>query len=794
MKEKILALIAVIAFALVFAGNAFGALHYQVALDYNHLYHVDNGDNANYYTRNYLLPYRDVNTTDVIDYNFTLRNVSYDDKGTSDPLDDENIDITNVTISATGWDAFWYGRIPEEFNTNFFRSESKSFHVSYPPEGPPPRTDYAPRNYPIEIEIQFPDNSYQSFTEVDANLINPFYVPTIKNFSMGVKFKDITVTGKRINFDLNVYNNKNSEVYLNYYRIYCGIASVGVERGFFHRSDRWRCSGPENEFQCDVVFPTSCDFNSQTLPGSTCGGATVNPGDLDTNVFHNVNYFNFDRNVNRNYYHFTQLNENKVISDNVLIDDTGGRFVCSAWICFTNNINTTRCGSPYDPMTYDGNYTPYPHSNIFFPKGIPVQGHDAIVGPGFGSGQIYIQPDADYNIYVPVYNLSPQPWDWNGDGGENTLYVDVNILDDTFAVIDSQRKTITDLQASQYDIGTKTFLTDSNKTYVFPFKMGEKYSTFLKLSSIVTRVTTLHNGNYWLYDRKIINPKIERLIMIRHPAVPRELCITPEGGAAYCWTNVLDYGEVDLNRNNITEFDIKLQSPLDINDMYNLISLPEKPSLPDITFDSQQKLVPQFNKTTGKYGFTFGKLYVDARNVRDSNGHYMVRSASNTYPYVYDDLNLNFNFFTNNLKITKFELIPNNQYFGMDENIGFIVEVKNTGDKPAIADLNVYTTINELVFGPSSVPLLNPGETTTFECNPTASPPCALPKPSLHSLYFVYAQVKVLPTESDKTDNFKSLWFIVKAKSLSPLPEADITTVFVVLILISVLLIGVKRK
>ncbi|MEW6295631.1 MAG: hypothetical protein AB1467_05055 [Candidatus Diapherotrites archaeon] len=479
--NKILTLIAVSVFALIFSGSAFGALHYQVAVDYNHLYHDDNGDNANYYTRNDVLPYRDVNTTDVIDYNFTLRNTSYNDKGTPDPSDDDNIDITNATITAVGWEAFYYGRVPETFTVYFSSNESKTFQVQFQPPG----TSYEPKLYNIQIQITYPDNSYYSPTYVAADFKNPLWSPTIKNFSMGVKFKDIRAEGQRIYFDLNVYNNKNSEVYLNYYRIYCEIESIGAQRGFFHRSDRWACSGAENEFQCDVVFPTSCDFNSQTLTESRCGGATVNPGDLDTNVFYNVNYLYFDRNVNRNYYHFTQLNENKIISDNVLVDDTGGRFYCRAYICFTNNINTTRCGSPYDPLTYDGNYTPWPHSDIFFPKGIPVQGHDAIVGPGFGSGKIYIQPDIDYNIYVPLFNLSPQPWDWNGDGAENTIYVDVNIIDDTFAVIDSQRKTITDLQASQYDAGTKTFLTDNNKTYVFSYRIGEKYSTFLKLNSII---------------------------------------------------------------------------------------------------------------------------------------------------------------------------------------------------------------------------------------------------------------------------------------------------------------------
>ncbi len=613
--------------------------------------------------------------------------------------------------------------------------------------------------------------------------------------------------------DINANHNAATGNYLklNYFEFNCNTITNPVPT---ERIDHFYTGYPGSLWAEDIGqyigFPPSCEFlhyavnepghnDCQTSLFNTfpeysaptdftavpdCPTGTLCP-DQDKNIFYNVNFFAFRKYLNPDEFNL-QFGDRKVFKGTVTNAMTGGNFRCYvtdvnySLFDLTDTEITTRTVN-YDNFIYDGsNLGLYDGIGNYVLRVIKLNGHDAFVirTGAFMPSSLYVRPLIPWTVEVPIRN-NGNPW--NNATPKDILYVDVNIISDSWSIIG---------QTLEIDgsVPEQTLNTDENKVFVVSFPINEGlYHQFLTAAAMNAK---LYDINGWIFDLTPESPVSNvRLITILNPLVYEilgDVCFTDPNWESLCWWNIMPYtlSPVDLNAGEDIEFVLRLRNPFDFNEFFDLTYETNNSGNARLDFEPVSNFIPPFS--TGMFGYKYAKLVLRNPRILKQDTNYTVIDTSANYPYVWDSLQLEFKNFSHNLKIENFSVIPEQNEYALGDVLDFELSITNTGNIIE-RDINflVVSSMDSTVsfYAPDGTDI-NPGQTLTFTGT--------LPGIPYKNVFVIEATVEAVPFEFTTVDNSEKIVILTGYEGdVSALPETNY--VLLILIALSVLFV-VKKK
>ncbi|MFH1664462.1 MAG: hypothetical protein ABH986_06720 [archaeon] len=516
----------------------------------------------------------------------------------------------------------------------------------------------------------------------------------------------------------------------------------------------------------------------------------------DQNVYYNTTYFTFRKYLNPDEFTLQSgILNRKYFQGTITNAATGGNFLCrltgidytlfngSGTPLATRALNAVR-------VVYDGSNTGAADgAGNYFYRLIKLDGHDAFVikNGTFMPSSPYVRPLKPWTVELPIRN-NGIPWD--GATEKDVLYVDVNVISDSWNV---SGQTITIGGASSdYSL----LDTDVDQLFIvsFPILNEGLYHQFLTASAMFVK---LYDKNQWIFD---LTPESAisnlRLITILAPEVYEILgdsCFTDPNWDILCWWNYLPYrlSPVDLNANSDIDFILRQRNPFDVNEFFDLTHYTNAPTNARLEFNPQRNFVPSF--TSGTFGYRYSVMTLKNPRWIRSDTNYQVVTTSVNYPYVWDDLKVEFKNFSHNLKIESFTVSPQRDQYSLGEELDFRLDINNTGNI-AERDINflVVSSMDPSIRfyapagldWPGGVNIINPGQIITFVGT--------LPAIPSKNVFVIEATVNSVPFEATTADNSEKIVITTEySGNVSALPETNYF--FVAFIVFFVLFVVIKK-
>lgn len=506
----------------------------------------------------------------------------------------------------------------------------------------------------------------------------------------------------------------------------------------------------------------------------------------DKNVYYNTNAFMYRKYLNPDEFTL-QYMQSKVFTGTITNAATGGNVVCHPRVSDGFNglyLNYTL----YDSLGNEIATRGWEGANFIvdFYKSLKLDGHDAFVvkNGGFMNSSLYVRPLLPWTIEIPIRN-NGIPWD--GTTPKDVLYIDVNIATSAWEVMG---KTITIPSADYPALGT-----DESRLLFVDFPISEGlYHQFLTATAAYAK---LYDRNQWIFDftdeSSIQNL---RLITILAPEVYEILgdsCFTDPNWDILCWWNYLPYrlSPVDLNANSDIDFILRQRNPFDVNEFFDLTHYTNAPTNARLEFNPQRNFVPSF--TSGTFGYRYSVMTLKNPRWIRSDTNYQVVTTSVNYPYVWDDLKVEFKNFSHNLKIESFTVSPQRDQYSLGEELDFRLDINNTGNI-AERDINflVVSSMDPSIRfyapagldWPGGVNIINPGQIITFVGT--------LPAIPSKNVFVIEATVNSVPFEATTADNSEKIVITTEySGNVSALPETNYF--FIAFILFFVLFVVIKK-
>lgn len=546
------------------------------------------------------------------------------------------------------------------------------------------------------------------------------------------------------------------------------------------------CGYPFNGIQYDG-FPASCEFlhydeSAGNQPMHTDCGISVLTSipeysapplftaipdcigacpEQDKNVFYNSNGIgHFKKYLNPSEFTFN-FNDQKIFKGTITNARTGGNFGCYGDVYYSlyNNSGTLLySGSERmaingtNDRSYDGSRDA-PYNGPYWARLLKLKGHEAYIVKTSGTfmpSSIFVRPLVDWSVEIPITNTG-SPWDGIDDLGnpslKDILYVDVNVLNNTFTVIPTETYAIDGSDAAH------TLNTDDiEKLFIvsFPVPLG-LYHNFLAAASMDV---ILYDEDKWIFDLafdKALSNK--RLIQILNPIIYAQQgskCFTDAWLDSFCWANYLNYPLLDLNANEDYNFILRLRNPFDFNEHFALSYETNDPGNARLEFEPEVNFIPPF--ASSEYGYKYAKMILKNPSILHEDANYFVKTTSVKYPLVWDNLDVSFRNFSHNLRIESFKVIPEKEKYSVGDTLSFELIIKNTGDVDE-RDVNFL-----VVSSMDSTEIYHAGNGITIPAGGTvtitsgANPLPAIPS---RNVFVVEAAVEAVPHEFNLSDNHK---------------------------------------
>ncbi len=519
----------------------------------------------------------------------------------------------------------------------------------------------------------------------------------------------------------------------------------------------------------------------------------------DNNVFYNTNRISFKKYLNPSEFTL-QIGERKIFKGNVTNAKTGGDFKFYGSVGYTiRGSSGEELFSGIEGLILDGSNQGFGdgtrgHTSSYYAPRLKLKGHEAFIikDGGFIPSSPYLRPTLPWTIEIPIKN-SGDPWDGTDDLGNSSqkdiLFVDINILTNLFSRIESQT-----FELDGSDV-LHTLDTDEEKTFFIDFDITEGiYHQFLRASEAQV---TLYDMNKWMYDFAI-NDDIHnvRLITVLDPYMAQVVedwgynCFTDVAYDGLCWWNAIDvsfFSSIDLNAGDDMEYVLRLRSPFDSNEFFDLTYDTNAPTNARLEFEPERVFVPPF--TSGTFGYKYAKMIIKNPKIIRGYVYYHVLDTSVNYPYVWDDLQLNFNSLSRNLKLVNFSVIPEKEHYSVGEPLDFSLAIKNTGNKIE-RDINflVVSSMDPSIrFYAPDIPVgindINPGQTLTFTGT--------LPPIPYKGVFAIEASVQPVEYEFNLNDNTKKI--IIETEYSGDVSKLDETS-YLLVVFISLIVLFVVRK